>query len=129
MSTALATSEATLEDILEPRTVLFMLASTDARPPGIQVFWNREANNIVLHAFALDPAPSGREYQLWFLHAGDPVPASTFNSGSDGHRLITVPGPSSDLEITGAAVTIEPLGGSTVPTPPILLVGFLAPDP
>ncbi len=129
LSVALAGSAATLDNILEPSTVLFLLTSTDAQPPGIQLFWNQRDNNVVLHAFSLNQAPAGRVYQLWYLHDGAPIPASTFNSETDGHQLVTLPGPPGDVEVIGAAVTLEPVGGSTVPTPPILMVGLLQPNP
>ena len=124
LTAALAGREATLDNILEPSTVLFLLTSTEQLPPGIQLFWNRRDNSVVLHAFELQPAPTSREYQLWFLpRDGAPIPAITFSSDADGHRLVTLPGPPADVEIIGAAVTIEPVGGSTVPTPPIMLLG------
>lgn len=129
LSVALAGSAATLDNILEPSTVLFLLTSTDAQPPGIQLFWNQRDNNVVLHAFSLNQAPAGRVYQLWYLRDGAPIPASTFNSETDGHQLVTLPGPPGDVEVIGAAVTLEPVGGSTVPTPPILMVGLLQPNP
>ncbi len=104
---------------------MLLLTSTDARPPGIHLFWNQRDNNVVLHAFSLDPAPIGRVYQLWYLREGTPVPASTFTPETDGHRLVTLAGPPAGVEVTGAAITMEPVGGSTEPTPPILMVGLL----
>lgn len=126
LTTALAARDATLNDILEPSTVFFVLTSTTEQPPSIRLFWNRAANNVVLHASSLDPAPTGREYQLWFLAGGAPIPASTFNSDPSGVSLVTLPGPPEDVEIQGAAITLEPAGGSAQPTTPILLVGDAA---
>ena len=128
LAAALDGRQATLDEILEPSTVLFLLTSTTAQPPGIQLFWNRTENRVVLHAFALDPAPTGREYQLWFLSDGAAVPASTFNADPDGHRLVTLPGPPEGMEIQGAAVTVEPIGGSAQPTTPIILLGNVVLD-
>lgn len=124
----LARREATLDNILEPSTSLFLLTTTGEQPPGIQVFWNRAEGTFMLHAFNLPPAGQGREYQLWFLRDGGVVPGLTFNSDPDGRALVTLPGPPEGLELLGAAVTEEPAGGSSQPTSAIIVAGTIASD-
>jgi len=119
----LAERQRTLDAILGPNTVQFRLVSPSAPQPGIDVFWNRQTNVWVLHAVALQPAPAGRTYQLWFLHGGAAVPASTFNSEAGGEAVVTVPGPADPAGLTGAAITEEPAGGSPQPTTTPILVG------
>lgn len=61
-----------------------------------------------------DPGP-GREYQLWLMQDDTPVPDTHFTGGQVRTWL--------DGEVAEAgaiALTIEPAGGSTTPTPPIL---------
>ncbi|HLU66454.1 MAG TPA: anti-sigma factor [Kofleriaceae bacterium] len=68
-------------------------------------------------AFELPPAPAGKDYQLWFMpDKGDPVPAGLLHAGpgKTQHTLTELP---PDLtEIKGAAISLEPKGGSDRPT-------------
>ena len=115
--------EKTLNWILEPGIELSMLNSTGSAEPKIQFFVNREKRVAMVHGFNMNPAESGRVYQLWFIQDGKPVPSVTFNAEADGHAMvenITVPAGSG---ITHAAVTVEPTGGSPAPTSPVILLG------
>jgi hypothetical protein len=127
LSTQLGQRDSTLDQIFEPSTRLILLTATGERPPGVQLFVNRATRRVILHAFNLPPAPRGREYQLWFLGGAAPVPGGTFNSDIAGRALVTLDVPPGTPELTGAAVTEEPAGGSTQPTSPILVSGAVAP--
>jgi anti-sigma-K factor RskA len=120
--------EATLNSLLEPAVTLTNLVSTGAPEPGMQFFWNRKTNRATVHASNLTPAAANRVFQLWFIpKGGKPIPSVTFNSETSGHALveqITVP---ADQELTAAAITDEPEGGSAQPTTPVLMVGAFAP--
>lgn len=71
-------------------------------------------------ALAAPPPPDGRVYQLWFLGEGAPVPSVTVAPGTGGTALVPVP---LDRVPGGIAVTLEPAGGSSSPTLPILAQG------
>jgi anti-sigma-K factor RskA len=117
--------EATLNALMEPGVELYQLTASGDPEPGIQLFWNREKNVAIVHGFRLKPVPSGRAYQLWFIEDGKPVPSVTFKPEPSGHAKVegvTVP---TAGEVSAAAITVEPEGGSTQPTSPILLVGSL----
>jgi anti-sigma-K factor RskA len=66
----------------------------------------------------LDAAPSGKTYEAWVIDGGKPVPAGTFEGGSDTtvHRLDEAVPPGSQV-----AVTVERDGGVDAPTGKILL--------
>lgn len=67
----------------------------------------------VLVAVDLGEAPQNRDYQLWLMKEGVPVPADTF----DVSDSVVVVESSRDLTgFDGAAVTVEPEGGSKAPT-------------
>lgn len=69
----------------------------------------------------LDAAPDGRDYQLWFLDGGEPASAGVFDVSGDVAVVET--GRSLD-GVEGAAVTVEPDGGSPQPTTdPIVVSG------
>ncbi len=117
--------EATLNALMEPGVELYQLTASGDPQPGIQLFWNRQKNVAIVHGFGLRPVPSGQAYQLWFIEDGKPVPSVTFKPEPSGHAKVegvTVP---TQGELSAAAVTVEPEGGSPQPTSPILLVGSL----
>ncbi|MGQ1838325.1 anti-sigma factor domain-containing protein [Kocuria turfanensis] len=62
------------------------------------------------------PAPEeGREYQLWLMQDGSPVPDAHFGGGQVQVWL------EGDVDRAGAvAMTVEPAGGSETPTLPVL---------
>jgi hypothetical protein len=119
----LAAREKTLAALLDPSVQLVQLTKQGDPDPRIQLYWNRARNTAVVSASKLKPAPAGRTYQLWFIRDGKPVPSVTFNVAPAGDALVsdvTVP---TGGEISAAAITEEPMGGSQQPTTPILLVG------
>ena len=88
---------------------------------GAQAVLASTNDGSVLVALDLGEAPEGREYQLWLMRDGVPTPADTFDSS--GSVVIL----ESDREVEGfegAAVTVEPEGGSKQPTTdPVLSTG------
>jgi anti-sigma-K factor RskA len=67
----------------------------------------------VFVATGLEELPSERTYQLWFMRDGVPVSAGTFDV-SDGVAVLRTS--RSPEAFDGAAVTVEPSGGSPQPT-------------
>lgn len=69
----------------------------------------------------LPPAPSDRVYELWLQRgSGTPTASTLFAVTSRGTAVLGVPG-----DITGIArvlVTVEPSGGTRVPTTPAVIV-------
>ena len=125
----LARREETLNTLLmaEADLTVVKLSTPGAQAPGMQFFWNRRANRAVLHAFRLPPTTAGKVYQLWLIpRDGKPIPSLTFNSAPDGHALVEAFQLPIDGGFDAAAITVEPEGGSTTPTMPILLVGRVA---
>lgn len=70
----------------------------------------------VLVARAMSPAPSGKVYQLWLLKDGQMVSAGFMNGGQESTVLLD----GNAKDATGAGITVEPSGGSTSPTLPVL---------
>jgi anti-sigma-K factor RskA len=121
----LRSREATLNFIFEPTTRLYQLSASGNAQPGIQLFWDEKRNTAIIHGYAIKQVPSGREYQLWFIKDGKPVPSVTFTPEPTGHvRVERIQVPTGGA-VSAAAVTVEPAGGSPQPTSPILLVGEL----
>jgi anti-sigma-K factor RskA len=70
-------------------------------------------NGAVFVATGLDDLPDDRSYQLWFLKDGSMVSAGVFDV-SEGVALLRTSRSTGGVE--GAAVTVEPSGGSRQPT-------------
>ena len=64
-------------------------------------------------AAGLDQPPEGKDYELWLIKDGKPAPAGTFESEGE---VTIVPVTGSTAGAEGAAVTVEPDGGSKQPT-------------
>jgi anti-sigma-K factor RskA len=125
----LAAREATLNAILEPGVELYQLTASGDPDPGIQLFWNRQRNRVILHGFRLKPVPPGRAYQLWFIKDGKPIPSVTFKPEATGQAKVEQVSVPADGKVSAAAITLEPETGSQQPTSPILLVGNLGKSP
>lgn len=98
------------------------LAST-ASEPRVRLFWNRASRQLLLTAFDLPSAPSGRTYQLWGLNPGAaPVSLGTFDTGVNG-RVVALRSLPGGAAYARSAVTEEPDGGSPQPTSQPFLVG------
>lgn len=126
----LASRNRILNDVLFANEQQFLLTSTAQQPePGIRVYWNRQANVMVLHAFELYPPDAGTVFQLWFLDGdGTVIPSQTFTTAADGHGLVSVAGPANPDGLVGAAVSVEPADGSDQPTTTPILYGEVGSD-
>lgn len=119
----IASRDSLLARLVDPGTELVTLAATGASAPQIRVLIDRGRQVALLSAAALEAAPAGQEYQLWYIVDGAPVPSQTFVPTADGSVVIaSVPIPATGA-VQAVAVTLEPTGGSTTPTMPILFVG------
>jgi anti-sigma-K factor RskA len=62
----------------------------------------------------LDPAPAGHTYQAWYIDAAGPHSAGLMTADADGYAVMV-----DEQPMTGAtvvALTVEPTGGSDLPT-------------
>jgi anti-sigma-K factor RskA len=92
------------------------LAGTKAAPAVAgRAFWSPTQGLVV--AFAnLPPTEAGRVYQLWVIPpGGDPIGAGLLDLESDG-RALTLARPGTSDRVGTVAITLEPAGGSAVPT-------------
>ena len=82
-------------------------------PGGARATLASTSEGSVLVAVDLGEAPSGRDYQLWLMKKGRPTPADTFDVSES---VVIIESPRSLEGYDGAAVTVEPEGGSKAPT-------------
>ncbi len=117
--------ETLLATFLGPDVRTATLAAT-GEPPSARLFWNTIDGSVVMAAFDLPPAATGRTYQLWGIATGlDPVSFGTFQTEPDGTAIFRNPVPEG-IEYELGAVTEEPAGGSPQPTSTPFLIGDLS---
>lgn len=76
-----------------------------------RVYWNNNTKEAYIDVLALPAVPSNKQFQLWALVDGKPVDAGVFELGEMGMQKVK------DIDRADAwAVTLEPKGGSVVPT-------------
>jgi anti-sigma-K factor RskA len=100
------------------------LISRDRANPAMgRYLWSAEAGQGVLFVVNLPQLGQDKSYQLWFLdESGRPVSGGTFQPQPDGSARLLVEGGLGGL-LTGMAITVEPAGGSEIPTGEIVLQG------
>lgn len=114
--------------ILDASTEEYRLRPTadSTSPMGAQVFWSRDKNSWLLHAFNLPPLEQGRVYQLWFVTTDAKISAGLLDPDAEGHAILAVDVPPAARASIVAAISVEPQGGSPQPTGPIVLAGSVA---
>jgi anti-sigma-K factor RskA len=80
---------------------------------SLQVYWNPQQQQVYVDAIALPAPPTGKQYQLWALKDGQPIDAGMIEVSGSSDSM-------QQMKNIGAAqafaVTLEPVGGSKVPT-------------
>ena len=118
------------EDVARAQAVSDVLAAPDiirygvsgGGPNGVsgQVLWSR-TRGVVFSGVRLPAAPANMTYQLWLLTDGAPASAGTFVPDESGRITFSAPAPNVPRPVIGAALTVEPAGGSPVPSDASLL--------
>jgi anti-sigma-K factor RskA len=79
---------------------------------------------VVLMAAHLPAIAANRTFELWVIPTqGNPIPAGTFHSAPDSTAIYVRPGPVTNA--AAVAVTVEPEGGSPLPTTTPFIVSKL----
>lgn len=109
----------------DPNTRTVIMQGTDNSPgSSATVLFNEDRQTAFVNLASMPPAPTGKQYQLWALIDGQPVDMGVLplNITRDQY-LFTVPFQST---AGGYAVTLEPAGGSVVPTlEAMVMVGMI----
>lgn len=108
---------------------LAVLAASDAQtralegdgPAAARFVYSPSLDTGVFIAHDMRPLPAHSTYELWLFHDGVPQPATIFAPDTDGRVLAVVEGSVAGAQF--AAVTVEPHGGSTVPTGDVVAQG------
>jgi Anti-sigma-K factor rskA, C-terminal len=82
-------------------------------PGGAEAILASRPGGSVLVGVDLGEAPKERDYQLWLMRDGAPTAAETFDVSDD---VVVIESNSTLDGYDGAAITVEPDGGSSAPT-------------
>ena len=85
--------------------------------PEMDVSLEVQGDDGILHVAKLPGLPSEKDYQAWIQRDGEMEPSSTFDVREDGE--VQLDGSLDGAE--GVYITLEPEGGSEVPTEPVLM--------
>jgi anti-sigma-K factor RskA len=95
--------------------------TAQAAGANAKLAYDRNGRALLL-ANGLPPAPSGKEYQLWYIVGSNPpMPGKTFAPDNAGSGTLRDQLPQQARDSAVFAVTLEPAGGSSAPTSPIYL--------
>jgi len=107
-----------------PRVLSATLAPQGAAAGTGRVLLDVGSGSAGLVLTGVVPAPEGKTYELWAIRGGKPPePAGLVKVDPQRGVAMSVPSLAAPGEITAFAVSIEPLGGSSTPTGPIVFVG------
>jgi anti-sigma-K factor RskA len=105
------------EHLLGPDGRGAFLQGTQIAPKAhAHLTYNVKNRQALLAIRELPPAPAGKNYQIWFITNGQPIPGPTFNTGPAGVAEITLQAPENGLMADSFAVTLEPQYGVNSPT-------------
>lgn len=109
----LSVAEQSIALLSDPEFELITLKGVEAAPDLIStVLWNPDTKETFLNIGNLKELSEDQQYQLWSIQDGQPVDAGVFDLATSDY-LIKM----KDNELPQAfAITIEPRGGSEVPT-------------
>ncbi len=114
-----------LTDSSAQRVTLTLTKAPPPPQPTARATYLANKGTLIFLASHMDPLPAGKTYELWVIPASGaaPVAAGTFRPDERGNANVVT----AKLQGTGAAkafgITIEPSGGSSAPTMPIILAG------
>jgi anti-sigma-K factor RskA len=126
-STAVAAS--VLSTLRDPTAVQVALTTSGLKPPPQgRVTYVANKGSLVFLASNLDPVKPEKTYELWVIPADGsaPVAAGMFTPDASGFASVVMPTLPQGVKAKAFGVTIEPTGGSSGPTAPILLHGSVS---
>jgi len=121
LETRLAAAQDTMRLLRGPGTrVLQVPVRTAERIGSITLFADTAGGRWYVACENLAPNRPNEAYQLWFVTETGTVTAALMPMNSSQPMWMAVDVPAGVARITGAAMSIEPRGGSSTPTGPML---------
>ncbi len=103
--------------------VTLVAAKTPPQPQG-KAIYVRDRSSLIFLASNLQALPAEKAYELWLIPVnGAPIPAGVFKPDAHGSATVINPPLPAGVQAKAFAITVEPEGGSSAPTMPIVLIG------
>ncbi len=102
--------------------LIHLVGPAETPSPSVVIFWNTEKSRVLIDGFLPAP-PEGKVYQLWFMMPRENLSAGLIQTDPLGHVFKAMDVSQEPGKISGAGITLEPVGGSKQPTPPIFAFG------
>jgi anti-sigma-K factor RskA len=100
-----------------PNARVAQLDGTEAAPKATAKFAvNRNDGKAMLVAYNLPVSPPDKEYQLWYIADGKPLPGGVFKTDAKGNGELREVVPVEGRTAVVFAITLEPIGGGQAPT-------------
>jgi anti-sigma-K factor RskA len=115
--------EAELAFVRSPATrIASTPITTGGRAGSVTIFADSAAHRWLVRCAGMAPNASDESYQIWFVTASGMKPAAVMTMEEDQARVMTMtlPVPADVGPVWGAAMSIEPRGGSAQPQGPIV---------
>lgn len=106
-----------------PDTRVATLSGTEMAPRAQARLAYNKAGKAMMIVDGLPPAPAGKDYQIWFIAGGKPLPGGVFKPDAAGHFEMHDQVPAAAQAAAAFAVTLEPQGGTLAPTGQKYLLG------
>jgi anti-sigma-K factor RskA len=103
--------------------VTLVAAKTPPQPQG-KAIYVRDRSSLIFLASNLQSLPAQKVYELWLIPtSGSPLPAGVFKPDAHGSATVINPPLPPGVQAKAFAITVEPEGGSSAPTLPIVMFG------
>jgi anti-sigma-K factor RskA len=103
--------------------VTLVAAKTPPQPQG-KAIYVRDRSSLIFLASNLQALPAQKAYELWLIPtSGAPIPAGVFKPDAHGSATVINPPLPPGVQAKAFAITVEPEGGSSSPTLPIVMFG------
>jgi anti-sigma-K factor RskA len=103
--------------------VTLVAAKTPPQPQG-KAIYVRDRSSLIFLASNLQSLPAQKAYELWLIPtSGAPIPAGVFKPDAHGSATVINPPLPPGVQAKAFAITVEPEGGSSAPTLPIVMIG------
>lgn len=104
-------------------TSMVNLKGTEMAPKAHARLAVNKSGSAMMVVEGLPQAPAGRDYQMWYIADGKPIPGGVFKPDAAGHVEMRAEIPAQARNATAFAVTLEPQGGTPAPTGQKYLLG------
>jgi hypothetical protein len=114
-----------LDVLTAPAAQRVVLTAGAPRPaPSVRAVYLASRGALVVQGSNLAQIAANKTYEFWIIPANGkaPVPAGLFRPDAAGSASLVLPQIPSGVEAKAFGVTIENAGGSSAPTPPIVLL-------